>query len=80
MYAAMDPFLARSTWHTFHPLDETAFYRALNTIVRDPIFSADTMGDHMKAKVGNAAFDDQVDDYVVRGHAVRDYLTAIGEI
>lgn len=68
MYEAMDNYLKVETWHTSHPLDDERFYKALSTIVREPKFSAEAMGEYMREKTGvhganedNEVFADVID-------------------
>lgn len=68
MCEAMDSYLNVDTWHTSHPLDDERFYRALSTIVREPKFSAEELGEYMRDKSGvyganedNEVFADVID-------------------
>lgn len=76
MYDAFDDFLAHDTWHTSHDLDGARFYRAPNTVVREPDFSADAMGDHFRSVKGSG-FDQAIDRYVAQAWSVRDYLASL---
>jgi hypothetical protein len=50
MYEAFDAFLKVPTWYTFHPSDEGQFFCALRTVVGDPAFNPDLLGEHMDRK------------------------------
>jgi hypothetical protein len=83
MYKAFDKFLAVSTWHTQHPLDEKRFFVALSSVVKDSKFNPDAMGKYMQEKtrppnVEGHPFDDAIAHYVAAAWAVKDYLAATG--
>ncbi|HTQ14388.1 MAG TPA: hypothetical protein VMH86_10980 [Rhizomicrobium sp.] len=82
MYEVFDAFLAMDTWHTSHSLDDQRFYRALDTVVRDPDFNADDLRRYLREKL-NIARDDHtghfskaVDLRAMQAWAVRDFLAA----
>lgn len=81
MYDVFKGYLARPTWHTGHPTDDQVFYAALATVVQEPLFNADDMGDHFRAQKNvdltdpsQQAFIQAVDDRVAQAHAVREFL------
>lgn len=83
MYEALDPFLKATTWYTMHPLDEQRFFRALSTIINDPHFNADQMGEYITRKCGlddlphDHDYNRARDHYVTVAWAVKGYLEAI---
>jgi len=86
MYGAFDKFLKVPSWYSRHPSDEERFFRALDSVVRDPKFNADALGDHMdlKRKEGMHLIDEVYEParehYVQAAHAVDAYLRAIREL
>ena len=83
MYSAFDPFLLVGTWHTNHDLDNERFDQALNTVVDDPAFDPNVMGDYMRQQknVVNgqpAAFEDRIEQLVARAWAVKEFLETTG--
>jgi len=85
MYQVFDKFLAVETWHTTHPLDSERFYRALDQVVREENFNADTMARYMREKIGVSSDDESYFAAAIRRYsrdawAVRDYLTAVKAI
>lgn len=81
MYSAFDKFLATGTWHTGHPLDDERFYTALATVVRNPDFNADALGDYMRSAKGvdrddenHSGLSSAIDRRVTQADAVRDFL------
>ncbi|WP_428428244.1 hypothetical protein [Pararhizobium sp.] len=79
MYTAFDPFLNVDTWHTSHPTDDRRFYIALATVVKNPGFSPDEMGEYMRNSKG-ITFDTRIENLVHSAWAVREYLQATGVI
>jgi hypothetical protein len=81
-YNVFDPFLNMDTWHTSHPLDDRRFFVCLSKVVREPDFSAETLGEYIrKAKgIDNSEhhFAPRVRDLVGKAWAVREYLEATG--
>jgi hypothetical protein len=79
MYEAFDQFLAVSTWHTHHPLDQLRFFVALETVVRNEKFSPYEMGGYMRAKIGTAhgsPLSDSIDRLSTGAWAVREFMQA----
>jgi hypothetical protein len=52
MYEAFDDYLNRDTWHTRNEQEDEAFHRALGTVVNNPDFDPDEMGDYMRTVKG----------------------------
>lgn len=81
MYEAFDKYLATDTWHTSHPMDDKRFYLALHTVVTNPDFNPDTMGEYFHQKKPQkdplGAFEQAIADRVHDAWAVRDYLEAL---
>jgi hypothetical protein len=78
-YGVFDPFLARETWHTSHPLDDKAFYRCLFEVVDLPDFSPETMGEYMRSTKeisDDHPFVEDVRRLVRKAWTIRDYLAA----
>jgi hypothetical protein len=79
-YSVFDKFLAVETWHTSHPLDDKRFFLCLHEIVDLSDFSAQAMGEHMRAAKGVDSHEhhyaQRIDDLVSKAYAVRDYLEA----
>ena len=77
-YDVFDPFLARDTWHTSHPLDERAFYRCLQKVVEHPDFSPESMGKYIesakKRTLEEYYLTQCVQGLVSKAWTVRDYL------
>ena len=48
VYAAFDDFCRRPTWDTSHPSDVQVFRAALRSVVRQPGFSPEDMGDYIR--------------------------------
>ena len=46
-YSVFDGFCKVATWDTNHELDRRRFVEALDSVVRDPTFSAQRMGLHI---------------------------------
>jgi hypothetical protein len=85
MYEAFDDFLRVQTWHSRHAMDEERFFQALSTVVHDPEFNPDQMGEHMDEKwhngdfgVGEQIYEKARDHYVAAAWAVVGYLAANG--
>jgi hypothetical protein len=84
MYEVFDKFLAVDTWHTRHPLDEQRFFIALATVAKNPKFNPDDLGAYIRAKKGVSRdneehpFNFEIDDYVAKAWAVKDYLRVNG--
>jgi hypothetical protein len=82
LYEALDKFLAVDTWHTGHPNDEGRFFVALEKVVKDPKFNADSLGEYMRGKKGVSRDDSEnpfnkaIDQYVDAAWAVKSYLKA----
>ena len=82
LYDAFDSFLKVDSWHTRHPYDEQRFFLALATVVNDPHFNADKLGEYMREKKSVSrddaenSFNFAIDHYVSAAWAVRDYLKA----
>lgn len=82
MYSALDQFLGLDTWHTRHAYDTERFMKALHSMIRDPKFNPDAMGEYMKDKLGvsdddaDPYFSKTVDKYVSDAWAVSEYLSA----
>ena len=89
MYEAFDNFLEIETWHTYHPYDEERFFRALETVARNPEFNADRLGEYMDEKRANGqpaqanlieeAYEKARKHYVAAAWAVIGYLHATGQ-
>lgn len=89
MYEAFDSFLRRNNSHTLHALDEEGFFRALDTVVRDPQFNADRFGEYVDQKRENGdsaqanltseAYEHARDHYVAAAWAVHTYLRTTGQ-
>lgn len=82
MYEAFDHFLSTDTWYKSHPFDDQRFYQALHSVVRNPEFNADTMGEYMRTKKDIHVDDREsglaiaISTRVSQAWAVRDYLEA----
>lgn len=81
MYDAMDNYLNIDSWHTSHPLDHKRFYKTLSTIVREPKFSAEKMGEYMRDKTGvhganedNEVFVNVIDRRVTEAYAIHEFV------
>ena len=80
MYEAFDKFLARGTWHTQHQLDEDFFFVSLASVIKDPKFNPDALGEYIRQKTGVSRDDREnllnvgIDRYVAAAWAVRGYL------
>ncbi|QUD86970.1 hypothetical protein [Phenylobacterium montanum] len=80
MYQALDPYLNTSTWHTNHANDDARFYQCLRTIVCDPNFNPDTMGDYMYQQKGftkgvhTNPLTRAIDHRVTEAWAIRDFV------
>jgi hypothetical protein len=86
MYQAFDKFLNVDTWHTRHPNDEGRFFVVLHSVVGNPDFNPDSLGEYMRQKK-NVSRDDKehgfnyaIDHYVAAAWAVRDYLKATSRL
>jgi hypothetical protein len=89
MYEAFDDFLRVRTWHKRHPEDDERFFCALDRVVHQPQFNADSLGEYMdqKRQNGEAAqanlvaeyYEDARDHYVAAAWAVRGYLRVAGQ-
>jgi hypothetical protein len=82
-YNVFDPFLARDTWHTFHPLDEKVFFQCLHKVVHDPEFSPEAMGDYIRnaRRIDEESpFAEDVRTLVSKAWTVRSYLEAAGKL
>jgi len=78
-YNVFDPFVARDTWHTFHPLDERMFFQCLHKVVHDAEFSPEKMGEYIREarKIGDdSPFVQDVATLVSKAWTVKDYLEA----
>ena len=53
VYATFDDFCRRPTWDTSHPSDVQIFRAALRSVVRQPGFSPDEMGDYIRRNHAN---------------------------
>lgn len=80
MYGAFDYFLSTETWHTRHAFDTERFYRSLHSVVSNPQFNPDTMAEYFQSKAKNPAFESAIDHWRAAAWAVRDYLSATGQI
>jgi len=84
MYRTFDNFLARDSWHTRHPRDETQFFVALDSVVKESQFNPDKMGLYMRQKTHppvntkDHSFDIAIEHYVAAAWAVKRYLAAAG--
>ena len=84
LYDVFDKFLAVSTWHTRHPSDEQRFFTVLASVVKDPRFNPDELGEYFRQKKAVSRDDESnffkvaIDDYVAKAWAVKDYLKANG--
>jgi hypothetical protein len=83
LYEAFDNFLEVGTWHTRHPSDEGRFFVVLHTVVKDPRFNPDQLGEYIRQKKKISRDDENllnvaVDQYVAAAWAVKDYLKANG--
>ena len=89
MYDAFDDFLQRETWHTRHEDDKEQFFRALETVVYNPQFNADRLGEYIgqrreagenaQAAVLQLEYDQAWDYYVDAAWAVSDFLRFTGQ-
>ncbi len=84
LYEAFDKFLALDTWHTRHPSDQRRFYIALSSVIKDPQFNPDRLGEYIRKKK-TVSRDNQedllniaIDGWVTSAWAVKDYLEANG--
>ena len=79
----------QQTWHSRHPNDEERFFRALETVVRNPEFNADRLGEYMDEKRANGelaqanlieeVYEKARDHYVAAAWTVVGYLHATGQ-
>ncbi len=83
MYEIFSTYLAASTWHSGHQLDDARFYEALASIVQEPLFNADDMGDYFRQAKSvdptdprHAIYNQAIEDRVSQAHAVHDFLEA----
>jgi hypothetical protein len=84
MYEAFDGFLEAPTWYTKHADEDERFFRALATVVENPRFNADSLGEYIdgkraqpgsaQASVSQEAYQDARTRYVNAAWAVRRYL------
>lgn len=87
MYQAFDPYLNASTWATNHHLDDERFYKALATVVHDPAFDADAMGQHFRTvksvnpnNAQQAQYNGVIEQRITQAHAIREYLEVTGDL
>ena len=84
MYEAFDEFLQAPTWYAKHADEDERFFCALATVVLNPRFNADSLGEYMdqkRAQMGSAqadlsqeAYQEARSRYVNAAWAVRRYL------
>jgi hypothetical protein len=75
MYSVFDDFLGRETWSSLHTLDLRVFNEALGTVVDDPEFSPEAMGDYMR-KAKNPNYHHAIATLVNNAWAVKEFLAA----
>ncbi len=87
MYQVFDGFLTTDTWYKDHPNDNERFYSALDKVVRNPDFSAENLGNYIRAKKNilrdnedHREFSSAADKLVSNAWAVREYLQATGQL
>jgi hypothetical protein len=76
--------LQRETWHTRHENDKDQFFRALETVVYNPQFNADRLGEYIdqrreagenaQAGILQLEYDEARNYYVDAAWAVSDFL------
>lgn len=78
MYQAFDRFLKSASWFTSHASEDRTFYECLSTVVDDPSFDPQKMGEHMKKTVGpddeEGMYYQAIDHRVTEAYAIRDFL------
>jgi hypothetical protein len=83
-YKPFNSFLRVDTWHTSHPLDDQRFFQCLHDVVREPDFSAEAMGEYMRAakqvESDDHPFAQRIDSLVRKAWAVREYLEATRQL
>lgn len=78
-HGVFGPFVARDTWHTFHPLDEKVFFQCLHKVVAASDFSPEAMGEYIRETrqiAEDSPFVQDVATLVSKAWTVRDYLEA----
>lgn len=77
MYQAFDRFLSLESPFSGQPGDEDLFYEALETVVREPAFSPEDMGDYFRSRKGIGEGHPDlaaVRALVTKAWAVRDFI------
>lgn len=82
MYEVFDNFLNTPTWHTNHDNDQGRFYQALKTVVENPNFNPEEMGNYFRETKQVSSEDhpyaDRIDDLVKSAWNVLDFLKMTG--
>ena len=87
MYEALDDFLEVDTWDSFHWADDERFFRALDTIIRDPNFNTRDMAayiiqkgiDRWGLKPHSETLNAVKDNCVRNAEIIRRYLKALNQ-